>query len=342
MFQKTIPGWRMLPRVLTALCAGLMLLPLAQADETEVFRADNENSNTRPKVLIIFDNSGSMDTVAQRKPAYDRNQTYPTVPGIVAGRLYWATGNSGGPPAANTNNWFPESINRCFSSYSSLTANGLYSSTRFGMYTSGSTDWSALGNTNRTLIHVDCQADISASDNRNGSGQANGYPRNGATNGYGNRTTSIDDNWTIARLYTANYMNWWYSTTLVDRTRMEVAQGVITEIVNSNPDIDFGLATYNYNTSTSTDGGRIIRIAAFHIDGQRHGDDPRDAGDRVQQGFHVERVAIGIALRPRQAGAGGGYGGRAQVFDQAGRAGVPGVGQAEQALRVQVAETGGG
>ncbi|MBS4038764.1 MAG: hypothetical protein KGZ46_11480, partial [Hydrogenophaga sp.] len=82
MFQKTIPGWRMLPRVLTALCAGLMLLPLAQADETEVFRADNENSNTRPKVLIIFDNSGSMDTVAQRKPAYDRNQTYPTVPGI--------------------------------------------------------------------------------------------------------------------------------------------------------------------------------------------------------------------------------------------------------------------
>lgn len=259
MSQKTIPGWRMLPRVLTALCAGLMLLPLAQADETEVFRADNENSNTRPKVLIIFDNSGSMDSVAQRKPAYDRNQTYPTVPGIVAGRLYWATGTNGGPPAVNTNNWFAESINRCNRSYTSLTNNGLYSSTRFGMYTTNSTDWSALGNTNRTLIHVDCQADISNSDNNNGPGQADGYPRNNATNGYGNRNTNIDDNWTTARLYTANYMNWWYSTTLVDRTRMEVAQGVITEIVSSNPDIDFGLATYNYNTSNTTDGGRIIR-----------------------------------------------------------------------------------
>ncbi len=261
MSQKSIHSWRMLPRVLTALCAGFILLqaPLAQADETEVFRADNENSNTRPKVLIIFDNSGSMDTIAQRKPAYDRNQTYPTVPGIVAGRLYWATGTSGGPPAANTNNWFPESINRCHTSYSSLTANGLYSSTRFGMYTSGSTDWSALGNTNRTLIHIDCQADINAEENRNGSGQANGYPRNNATNGYGNRNTSIDDAWTTARLYTANYMNWWYSTTLVDRSRMDVAQGVISEIVSSNPDIDFGLATYNINNSSATDGGRIIR-----------------------------------------------------------------------------------
>jgi len=261
MSQKSIHGWRMLPRILTALCAGLMLMqaPLAHADETEVFRADNENSNTRPKVLIIFDNSGSMDTLAQRKPAYDRNQTYPTVPGIVAGRLYWATGTNGGPPAADTSNWFPESINRCNRSYDSLNANGLYSSTRFGMYTSGSTDWSALGNTNRTLIHIDCQADINAEDNRNGSGQANGYPRNNATNGYGNRNTSIDDAWTTARLYTANYMNWWYSTTLVDRSRMDVAQGVISEIINSNPDIDFGLATYNYNNSSTTNGGRIIR-----------------------------------------------------------------------------------
>lgn len=269
MFDKSVNLWRVASRALVMAMTGLALVqgPAAHADETEVFRSDNENGNARPKVLIIFDNSGSMATIAQRKPAYDRNTTYPTVPGIQAGRLYWATGTNGGPPAVNTSNWFPESVNRCNRSFTSLTNNGLYSSTRFGMYTGGN-NWSALGATVQTLIHVDCQADVSNSDSGNGSGRAAGFPRNQGTganfisnySGYGTtRDSAIADSWTTARLYTANYMNWWYSTDLRDRSRMEVAQGVISEIIDSNPDIDFGLATYNYNTSNSTDGGRVIR-----------------------------------------------------------------------------------
>mgnify|MGYP006173995091 CR=1 FL=1 len=57
----------------------------AYSDDTELFIYDfSKAGDYRPKVLVIFDNSGSMDTVAQRKPAYDNTQTYPTVPGIVA------------------------------------------------------------------------------------------------------------------------------------------------------------------------------------------------------------------------------------------------------------------
>lgn len=118
MFQKSLSGWRMLPRILASLLAGLALTQplLAHADETEVFRADNENGNTRPKVLIIFDNSGSMGSLAQRKPAYNPAITYDPVPGIEDGRLYWASGNPVRPPAVDTNNWFPASVNRCVSS----------------------------------------------------------------------------------------------------------------------------------------------------------------------------------------------------------------------------------
>ncbi len=234
-------------------------LHIAHADETEIFRADNENSNARPKVLIIFDNSGSMDTLAQRKPTYNPAVTYPTVSGIQSGRLYWASGNSGGPPPVDTNQWFNASINRCASSFDSLNRTGAYGGSRFGMYSNN--QWSTLNTTNSTVVHVDCGDDISDSIDNNGPNQSAGYPRTNATNsnGYGsNRDRSIDDNWSTRRLYSANYMNWWYSPDLQDRSRMEVAQGVITEIVESNPGIDFGLATFNYNNSSSTNGGRII------------------------------------------------------------------------------------
>lgn len=272
MFDKSVNLWRVASRALVMAMTGLALVqgPAAHADETEVFRSDNENGNARPKVLIIFDNSGSMSTIAQRKPAYDRTITYPTVPGIDASRLYWATGTNGGPPPVNTSNWFPASVNRCANSINTLATAGVYGSTRFGMYTGGR-DWVPLATTNSTIAHVECQADVggnnaNTSNSGNGPNLAAGFPRNQtgnnptAANAYSStRDTAIDDNWTVARVYTANYMNWWYNTDLRDRSRMEVAQGVISEIIDSNPDIDFGLATYNYNTSTSTDGGRIIR-----------------------------------------------------------------------------------
>jgi len=267
MFQKSLSGWRMLPRILASLLAGLALTQplLAHADETEVFRADNENGNTRPKVLIIFDNSGSMGSLAQRKPAYNPAITYDPVPGIEDGRLYWASGNPVRPPPVNTSNWFPASVNRCVSSTTALDTAGLYTSSVFGMFrtVAGVSAWAPLASTTNSPIHVDCRADIDAGTNGNsgnGPGQAAGFPRTNSATGYGTpRDRDIDNSWQAARIYTANYMRWWYSATLQDRSRMDVAQGVISEIVKSNPDIDFGLATFNYNTSNTTDGGRIIR-----------------------------------------------------------------------------------
>ncbi len=47
-------------------------------------------------------------------------------------------------------------------------------------------------------------------------------------------------------------------------SKMQIAKDVITDVINSNQDIDFGIAVYNYNTNTTNDGGRIVAKVAEH------------------------------------------------------------------------------
>ena len=96
------------------------------ADDTEIFRSNYENDTGKPKVLIIFDNSGSMDTIAEEKPAYNSAEVYPAVGGIQSGRLYWQSGNSGNPPPTNTGQYIDEQKNRCASSYDPLNSGGYF------------------------------------------------------------------------------------------------------------------------------------------------------------------------------------------------------------------------
>lgn len=239
----------------------------ALADDTEIYRsAYSVGSGTgRPKVLIIFDNSGSMDTIAEQKPAYNPAIIYPTVTGIVSGRLYWATGSSGNPPAANTGQWINDYRNRCASSYTPLATAGFFQDKLAMWRTSTVTAWSDLATSTTDPLHVDCANDVTNSNTGNGSGTGNpggGYPRSSTPRPYGSsRQTSVSSGWSSYRIYNANYMNWFYSTTLVDRSRIQVAQGVITDLINANPGIDFGLSVFNYNSagSSSNDGGAIIR-----------------------------------------------------------------------------------
>lgn len=264
------------------LCAGV---PGAIADDTEIFRAsfDHESEGGRPKVLIMFDDSGSMDTIAEEKPAYDPSITYDTVSGIASGRLYWATGTSGNPPAADTGAWVYETKNRCATSYTPLANQGFYIDRLARWASSSSTSWADLssGSSRRNPLHFDCSGDVVNSNNGNGAGTGapgNGYPRSSTPRPYGSsRQTSVDDSWTSYRLYTANYMNWYHSTTVVPRTRLEVAQDVITSLISANPGVDFGLAVFNRNYdgtwsgSSAYDGGRIVRRIIEDMDESQRG-----------------------------------------------------------------------
>lgn len=261
------------------LLAGLLAASaVSHADDTEIFRSTFDSSTSRPKVLIVFDDSGSMRTVVDvPKPRYDPTITYPAVGSVVSGRLYWASGTSGSPPPTNTSQWFNAARNRCASSYGPLSNQG-YFIDQFGRWNSASSNsWStSLSTSNKDPLHVDCSDDIDGSNPGNGSGTGapgDGYPRSSTPRPYGAvRQTSVDDNWTTYRVYSANYMNWYYSTTLgVDRTRLDIAQEVIASLVQANPGIDFGLLAFNsnYNSpfspntagagSSNYDGGRIVK-----------------------------------------------------------------------------------
>lgn len=236
-----------------------------RADDTEIFRAQYEIDVGKPKVLIIFDNSGSMDTIAQRKDAYKPSTLYDTVGGIDAGRLYWDDGSKGSPPETNTSQYIDKEANRCASSYGPLASGGFYIDPAAMWKNASATSWSDLSKNTPAPLHVDCRTDVKDSEAGNGSGAGapgNGYPRDtkNVRPYNSSRDKKIADDWETYRFYTANYMNWYYSTTLVDRSRIDVAQDVVSTLISANPGIDFGLAVFNNNSNNADqDGGRIVR-----------------------------------------------------------------------------------
>lgn len=102
----------------------------ATGDDTEIYQAEYDsalNGGTRAKVLIAFDDSGSMSTqIAQQRPEYDPTETYEI--SVSSGRIYWST--NGSVPGENSSNWFSASQNRCSSSFDSLDDNGRFTTER--------------------------------------------------------------------------------------------------------------------------------------------------------------------------------------------------------------------
>ena len=116
---------------ITGFVATVLLLlaggPAVHADDTEIFSSQyllSSGSAARPKVLIILDNSGSMETIVPSEPKpYDPGTTYPTVGSISSDRIYWSTGSS--PPGSGTDQWFTAAQNRCASSFVPLDNEGV-------------------------------------------------------------------------------------------------------------------------------------------------------------------------------------------------------------------------
>ena len=95
------------------------------ADDTEIYRAEYDASSDegRPKVLIVFDDSGSMsDLITEQRPDYDPNATYNTK--FPADRIYWTT--DGTYPEIGDDRYFSASSNRCGASFTPLSDNGRF------------------------------------------------------------------------------------------------------------------------------------------------------------------------------------------------------------------------
>lgn len=249
-----------------------------KADDTEIYQTTVDAALAgRPKVLIAIDDSGSMRTVVtDSKPAYGPAATYASVADNT--RIYWST--DGKPPPLDTNQYFLASTNRCAESYSGLSKQGFFQSkARYWKdqvanpsctedcttpITNGF--WETLSSSAQTPSHVECQVDAINANPHNGSGVADGYAKTDVldTKAFSETDPEIsladvtwgDETYTF---YSAHYMDYVYDSGTIDQTRMQIAQNVITSLIQANTGLDFGILEFNGNWSgVTSNGGRIV------------------------------------------------------------------------------------
>jgi len=250
-----------------------------RADDTEIYQTTYDAALTgRPKVLIAIDDSGSMRTVVtDSKPAYDPTVTYASVADNT--RIYWST--DGAPPPLDTQQYFVASANRCAESYSSLSKQGFFQSkVRYwkdqapnpsctGDCTTPITNgfWEALGTSTQAPSHVECQVDAINANPHNGSGVADGYAKSDVSDAEAFSETDPNKSLTDVTwgdesytFYSAHYMDYVNDPEAKkDLTRMQIAQNVISSLIQANTGIDFGILEFNGNwTGATANGGRII------------------------------------------------------------------------------------
>lgn len=261
------------------------------SDDTELYVTDYSigNGNTA-KVLIIFDNSGSMKTVEEDAPGgYDSSVTYEAISSAHSyhdDMIYFTKGvgidDSGIdiPLSPSDSRRFLEEINGCNQSKPLLSEYGRYTGFVGEYRVKGQTGtWGDLrDNSGANYDTIDCYEDIIESDPNNakdkeGNAHDSGYPIDGVKNGktpvpY---TADKDSSATqlgqgeVVTLYTANYLRWHAAAVAgvlptVPQSRLDIAKDAIKNVINTTSSVDFGLALFNMNYPYEgyRDGGRIV------------------------------------------------------------------------------------
>ena len=263
---------------ISALVALLGIGPVSAKDTDVYLMSPTVARDDSPNVMIILDNSGSMDTaISSTRPAYDPAIDYctgdlDTLTGVIganagkpsncasiSGRIYWSFSSS--PPGNSSSRWFTSSKNKCLNSASALASSGFYGSTKIARWISG-TGWRSLGSvSDSSITYVDCQADGTTNGQIAGD---NTFPRNSTSNAY-TSTSGQAFNWAnftssaTPTLYGSNYLNYWNNPDLlVTKTRLSVAKDAVKSIIDANKSLRFGLTVFNYNYNGPPDGGRVL------------------------------------------------------------------------------------
>lgn len=268
--------------------SALMTTSLSLAEDIELYISDAvRQSAQKSKVLIIFDNSGSMTTLHDvKKPYLEEGQTEPDyVPpeGVSHayndGATYFSKGTSDGIPAIpdspSDGRRFLAAINSCESSKEALRTKGMYTG-HIREYTvrGNSGTWEEIPDNNGLNIEVlDCEEDIPSTGNIGS--QINidsllpGYPADNlgtraAPVYHTTDTNELNVTWsgTLVTLYTANYLRWYHSALIgdIEESRFDTAIRSITNVIDTTDGIEFGLEVFNYNRfdHSVNNGGRIV------------------------------------------------------------------------------------
>ena len=104
----------------------LLLGNSAIAEDIEIYVDPSvANTDSRPNVLFIVDNSGSMDTKVNTGKPWDADTVWPG--DCDTSHIYWKENNKGNkPPGCGTNAWFNASANHCAATVAAFDSAGYY------------------------------------------------------------------------------------------------------------------------------------------------------------------------------------------------------------------------
>lgn len=267
----------------------LLLSSTSLAEDIELYISESiKQTKSRPQVLIVFDNSGSMkNNTLEVKEFYDPTEVYPAVGGLNSLSekfIYFTKGGIDGvatpvPDSPSESRRFIDAINSCQTARDILDTVGFYTGhLREYTFKGNSGSWQEIPDNNGGNINViDCQDDVIALNDKNAGIKKNngtvtslsdGYPVDGKGNKgspeyHTNNANDSNVAWggPLVTLYTDNYLRWHQSTasTKVTKTRLAVAQESVTSLIYSAPYVDFGLQVFNNNSDgANKDGGRIV------------------------------------------------------------------------------------
>lgn len=250
----------------------------AFADDTEIFRSQEQSLGARPNVLFILDTSLSMDSLLQvTPPPYDPAKDYGTSC-VAAGRLYWST--NGAPPACNSNSWINASTNTCAASASALGSGGIgfWGPAKVAHLrrtaSSSTVQWRTLAGSDSTYQFRDRSIECAADHGSHGQNNAtNPYLRQQATAGW-QATAPAQNPWnnlnTQYTLYSSNYVNYWHTIPPSDPIkRIDVVKQVAGNLIDTLSGVNLGLMRFN---PAGTNGGTVVN-AVKNIDSGTHRQD---------------------------------------------------------------------
>jgi type IV pilus assembly protein PilY1 len=270
----------------------LLLSNISIAEDIELYVGNStQNSGGKPKVLIIFDNSGSMNTTEEIKDPYDPVKTYPATGGfnsLSSDFVYFTKGvgvdnTTPVPDSPSEQRRFLSAVNSCDTAKQKLASVGFYTGyIREYAFQGNSGSWQEIPDNNGANIEViDCLDDIILENNLNAGVEGQGGNITPLPNGYpvdGEGTKQNPDYYTasasssntsigageVVTLYADNYLRWSQASDAdigtVNESRLKIAKNTITNLIESAPGVDFGLQIFNHNHygENVRDGGRVV------------------------------------------------------------------------------------
>lgn len=245
----------------------------ALSDDTELYDyAIRVDFGIRPKVLIVFDNSGSMKTLEEGQRGYDPDITYGSVQGLNSfnSRYIYYTGQGIDqtslpvPDSPSESRRFPDITNSCYTAKQALDTSGYYIGTMLEYRVNGQNKdtWQMMpDNDGSNLELIDCYDDIlqgyawNANDwqaaHRDWTGAAReGFPTNNDKDSPYKPIIDTDGNGlpdsgsypalftsaTPVTLYTDNYLRWYHGGCPLNTATNQCDPNIPTNISKSRLD----------------------------------------------------------------------------------------------------------